>query len=170
MSLRIQVQVVANNVVRHIELDRAKPDFNTLKEQTQKKTKQQGQWYLRRANNKPVNNDADLLEAIIELEATSGTLALELTVVGGRAPTVPVSYPTTKPAQPTSYTPTSTYTPPPVVSLPPPTQAAPVKLTGPGTFRIYSVPGDAHSQEEKPKIVATPEVGLFPFYPRKLQI
>eukprot|EP01126_Amoeba_proteus_P056170 TRINITY_DN702_c1_g1_i4.p1 TRINITY_DN702_c1_g1~~TRINITY_DN702_c1_g1_i4.p1 ORF type:complete len:187 (-),score=14.35 TRINITY_DN702_c1_g1_i4:262-822(-) len=157
MSLRIRVQVVANNVQRYVELDRAKPDFNLLKEQTQRKTKQQGQWYLRRANNKAVNNDADLLEAIVECESTPGTHFLELTVAGGRAPTVPLS----KPAQPTSYTPTSTYTPPPVVSLPLPTQVAPVKLTGPGSFRVFSVPGDAHSTEEKPKIVASSEVTFF---------
>jgi hypothetical protein len=42
MSLKLRVQVSAGTTVRQAEVDRAKPDYNNLKSEVQKKTKQQG--------------------------------------------------------------------------------------------------------------------------------
>lgn len=42
MSLKLRVQVSVGATSRQVEVDRAKPDYNSLRNEVQKKTKQQG--------------------------------------------------------------------------------------------------------------------------------
>jgi len=172
MSLKLKAVVTSGNATRIVEVDRARPDFATLKNEVQRKTKQQGQWYLRTNSNKPINNDAELLSAIVEGE-NSGAKNLDLTIVGGSAPrpAQPVQQQQARPAQPQqqqqyaqpaysaqpsqpAYQPQQTYVHP--TPTPQPSHSASVGAVntshGPGTFRVWTVQS-VFGGEEKPKIV-----------------
>jgi len=154
---KLLVRTTVNGKERQVEIERGALNFETLKSELQRKTQQKGNWHIRYAN-KAINNDADLLVAVVEAEKAKEKF-LRVDIVGGQAPAKPAP---AKPVQQTSASSqprsvpqqqqqqTSTYTPPPAQ------QPVSVPVQETGVFKSFVVYGHAGGQE-KPKVAATPE-------------
>lgn len=69
MSYKCTVKISAQGVDRYVELERAHLSYAKLRSETERRTKQQGQWYLQ-AGSQPINTDQDLLTAVVVAEGS----------------------------------------------------------------------------------------------------
>lgn len=69
MGYRITVKISTPQGDRYVELDRAQLSYSKLRNEVERRTKQQGQWFLK-AGHLPLSNDQELLAAVTAAEGT----------------------------------------------------------------------------------------------------
>jgi len=160
MVTKIMVKtVLPNGKERYVELDRGALSLEYLKSELQRKTGQKGQWHIR-VGNKSIQNDADLLAIVIEVEkAKESYLIVDIIggqPQGGRPATAARPSTTQAQARPSSSSPVSTPVVQPRHAPPPPVQPVQGQDGGSGVFTVFSVRGDFNGLD-KPRVNAKPE-------------
>jgi hypothetical protein len=171
MSFKVRVRIATQQGDKYVELDRLNLSYTKLRNETERRTKQQGQWFLK-AGSANVSNDQELLAAVIASEGTNGYLNLQLQ--GGVAPQAYVAPTYQQPAytapvyqQPAYTAPQPTYQQPayqapayqapayqaPVYAAPTPSYEAPRATSGYGHFTLFEVRGNPSAATDKAQIV-----------------
>jgi hypothetical protein len=148
---KFKVKISTQQGDRYVELDRGRPSYAHLRSEVERRTKQQGQWFLK-AGARAINNDEDLVAAIVEAESALNDLSdhailtffldggahyLDVQLQGGVAP---------RPA----HTAQPTYSAPPVSSYqaPAPTYQQPSYSAPPP--QQYHAPQPTYQQPAQP--------------------